>query len=98
MFDSVTLWKYGIILGSLLAAGFGFPIPEELPVLTAGVLVGHGDPTLSALPPGQESVYAGAPKLSDLASQAVAAYATRHPGVPISQATWNMQIWLPSWR
>src|SRR3954463_8315787 len=43
---------------------------------TAGsiVLVGHGDPTLSALPPGQESVYTGAPKLSDLASQVVAAY------------------------
>ncbi|MEO6116112.1 MAG: D-alanyl-D-alanine carboxypeptidase, partial [Pseudolysinimonas sp.] len=32
---------------------------------TAGtiVLVGHGDPTLSSLPAGQESVYAGAPKL-----------------------------------
>ena len=32
----------GIFL-ALLAAGFGFPLPEELPVLTAGVLVGHGD-------------------------------------------------------
>src|SRR3954464_8651362 len=49
------------------------------------VIVGHGDPTLSALPPGQESVYAGAPKLSDLASQVVTAYSARHPGVPISQ-------------
>ncbi len=32
----------GVFL-SLLAAGFGFPIPEELPVLTAGGMVGHGD-------------------------------------------------------
>ena len=32
----------GVFL-ALLAAGFGFPIPEELPVITAGVLVGHGE-------------------------------------------------------
>jgi len=35
----------GIFL-ALLAAGFGAPIPEELPVLTAGVLVGHEDTPL----------------------------------------------------
>jgi membrane protein DedA with SNARE-associated domain len=35
----------GVFL-ALLAAGFGFPIPEELPVLTAGVLVGHEDTSL----------------------------------------------------
>ena len=60
------------------------------------VLVGHGDPTLSALPPGQESVYAGAPKLSDLASQVVAAYNTRHPGVPISQVVLDASYWNPA--
>src|SRR5690606_17861653 len=32
------------------------------------VLVGGGDPTLSRLPGGQESIYHGAPKLSDLAA------------------------------
>lgn len=65
---------------------------------TAGtvVLVGHGDPTLSALPAGQESVYAGAPKLSDLASQVVAAYATRHPGVPITQVVLDASYWDPA--
>jgi membrane protein DedA with SNARE-associated domain len=31
---------------ALIAAGFGFPIPEELPVITAGILVGHEDTTL----------------------------------------------------
>jgi membrane protein DedA with SNARE-associated domain len=30
----------GIFLG-LLASGCGFPIPEELPVITAGIIVGH---------------------------------------------------------
>jgi membrane protein DedA with SNARE-associated domain len=35
----------GVFL-ALVAAGFGFPIPEELPILTAGVLVGHEDTSL----------------------------------------------------
>ena len=40
--------EYGYIgvFGALLAAGFGFPIPEELPVITAGIMVGHEDTTL----------------------------------------------------
>lgn len=40
--------KYGYIgiFVALIAAGFGFPIPEELPVITAGILVGHGDTNL----------------------------------------------------
>jgi membrane protein DedA with SNARE-associated domain len=35
--------QYGYVgvFVALLAAGFGFPIPEELPVITAGILVGH---------------------------------------------------------
>jgi D-alanyl-D-alanine carboxypeptidase/D-alanyl-D-alanine-endopeptidase (penicillin-binding protein 4) len=60
------------------------------------VLVGHGDATLSALPAGQQSVYAGAAKVSDLASQAVAAYQTRHPGVPITQVVLDATYWNPS--
>jgi membrane protein DedA with SNARE-associated domain len=35
----------GIFL-ALLASGCGFPIPEELPVITAGILVGHEDTAL----------------------------------------------------
>lgn len=35
----------GIFL-TLIASGLGFPIPEELPVVTAGVLVGHDESTL----------------------------------------------------
>jgi membrane protein DedA with SNARE-associated domain len=35
----------GIFL-ALVLAGLGFPIPEELPVITAGILVGHHDSSL----------------------------------------------------
>jgi D-alanyl-D-alanine carboxypeptidase/D-alanyl-D-alanine-endopeptidase (penicillin-binding protein 4) len=37
------------------------------------VLVGGGDPTLSTLPPGQKSIYYGAPSVDDLANQVRAA-------------------------
>ncbi len=60
------------------------------------VLVGHGDATLSALPSGEQSVYAGAPKLSDLASQVVSSYASMHPGVPITQVVLDASYWNPA--
>ena len=60
------------------------------------VLVGHGDATLSALPRGQESVYAGAPKLADLAAQTLGAYATAHPGVPITRVVLDSSYWTDS--
>jgi D-alanyl-D-alanine carboxypeptidase/D-alanyl-D-alanine-endopeptidase (penicillin-binding protein 4) len=43
------------------------------------VLVGGGDATLSRLPAGAESVYAGAPKLSDLAAQTTASLERLYP-------------------
>jgi D-alanyl-D-alanine carboxypeptidase/D-alanyl-D-alanine-endopeptidase (penicillin-binding protein 4) len=57
------------------------------------VLVGHGDATLSALGPGRESVYAGAPKLSDLAAQTLGAYAAKHPGVTITNVVLDASYW-----
>jgi membrane protein DedA with SNARE-associated domain len=39
--DTAALWKYLGVLGTLLAAGMGLPIPEELPIATAGAMVGH---------------------------------------------------------
>jgi membrane protein DedA with SNARE-associated domain len=39
-------YGYQGVFIALIAAGFGFPIPEELPVITAGILVGHEDTTL----------------------------------------------------
>lgn len=60
------------------------------------VLVGHGDATLSALPAGRQSVYAGAPKLSELAAQVVTNYAAKHPGVPITQVVLDAGYWNPA--
>ncbi len=41
MFEGAALSKYLGILGTLVIAGFGFPIPEEIPIVTAGAFVGH---------------------------------------------------------
>jgi D-alanyl-D-alanine carboxypeptidase/D-alanyl-D-alanine-endopeptidase (penicillin-binding protein 4) len=62
---------------------------------TAGsiVLVGRGDATLSAMPPGTESVYAGAPKLSSLAAAVISKYSAAHPGVPITQIILDASYW-----
>jgi len=43
MLDHFTAYGYVGVFAALVAAGFGLPVPEELPVLTAGVLVGHAD-------------------------------------------------------
>jgi D-alanyl-D-alanine carboxypeptidase/D-alanyl-D-alanine-endopeptidase (penicillin-binding protein 4) len=67
------------------------------------VLVGGGDPTLSALPAGQESVYKGAPKLSDLAAQVNKAWDAANPDQPITSVVldasmWNTSdAWDPTW-
>ena len=39
--DWVAFWKYTGVVTTLIAAGFGAPIPEEIPVVTAGAMVGH---------------------------------------------------------
>jgi membrane protein DedA with SNARE-associated domain len=46
MLDHFNEYGYQGVFLALIAASFGFPIPEELPVLTAGVMVGHEDTTL----------------------------------------------------
>ncbi|MEO7349483.1 MAG: D-alanyl-D-alanine carboxypeptidase [Terrimesophilobacter sp.] len=57
------------------------------------VLVGGGDPTLSRLPIGSESVYKGAPKLVDLAAQTKAAWEVNHPGDPITKVILDASLW-----
>lgn len=46
MREFVEGYGYLGVFATLLAAGFGFPIPEELPVIFAGIMVGHDDTTL----------------------------------------------------
>jgi D-alanyl-D-alanine carboxypeptidase/D-alanyl-D-alanine-endopeptidase (penicillin-binding protein 4) len=60
------------------------------------VLVGRGDATLSAMPAGTESVYAGAPKLSSLAASVISKYSAAHPGEPITQIILDASYWSPS--
>lgn len=59
------------------------------------VLVGGGDPTLSA---GGGSVYKGAPTVVDLANQAKAAWATLHKddGVEITSVVLDSTMWDPA--
>jgi membrane protein DedA with SNARE-associated domain len=42
--DSAAMWAYITVLGTLLAAGLGLPIPEELPIVGAGITVGAAGP------------------------------------------------------
>ena len=41
MFDWVAFSKYAGVFTALIATGFGFPMPEEIPIVTAGAMVGH---------------------------------------------------------
>lgn len=63
------------------------------------VLVGGGDPTISQLPPGQESVYAGAPKLSDLADQVNDKYAGTITNIVLDSSMWSTgDKWDSTWK
>jgi membrane protein DedA with SNARE-associated domain len=53
MFSGDELGKYGLIFGMLVAAGFGAPIPEEIPIATGGVMVGRAWVDPATLPPGE---------------------------------------------
>jgi membrane protein DedA with SNARE-associated domain len=46
VFDLSNLYPYFAVFAALLAAGIGFPIPEEIPVVTGGVWVASSDNAL----------------------------------------------------
>ncbi|MFO0804486.1 MAG: DedA family protein [Gemmataceae bacterium] len=46
MLEGFDQYGYQGIFLALIASGMGLPIPEELPVITAGILVGHEDTQL----------------------------------------------------
>ncbi len=51
MVNTATVYVYLGIFAALIAAGVGFPIPEELPIVTAGAWVGHAsEPVLPTMP------------------------------------------------
>ncbi len=54
MIESFSKYGYIGIFSAIIATGFGLPMPEELPVLTSGILVGHENtlkPGMKELPP-----------------------------------------------
>ncbi|WP_241977631.1 D-alanyl-D-alanine carboxypeptidase/D-alanyl-D-alanine-endopeptidase [Cryobacterium cheniae] len=66
------------------------------------VLVGGGDLTLTRLPTGTESVYAGAPHLDELARQTLAAWQANPANPPITSLVLDDSFfggpgWAPSW-
>jgi len=62
------------------------------------VLVGGGDPTLSALGAGEESVYPNAPKLSDLALQVKNKTSGPITDIVLDSTYWDpTDNWDPSW-
>ncbi|MGN6324483.1 D-alanyl-D-alanine carboxypeptidase/D-alanyl-D-alanine endopeptidase [Pseudolysinimonas sp.] len=92
---TASLLKVMVAAAAIDVLGPDFQIATQ--VVDAGdgtiVLVGHGDATLSATAPGQESVYAGAPKLADLAAQTLGAYSSAHPDQPITRVVLDASYW-----
>lgn len=84
---------------AIAVLGADYQIPTRVSAgSTAGsiVLVGNGDATLSSMPPGTESVYTGAPKLSTLAASTLATYSSLFPGQKITQLVLDASYWNPS--
>src|SRR5262245_21100082 len=53
MISSDDFWQYAGVFFALVAAAFGAPIPEEIPIATGGVLVGRAWVDPNTLVPGQ---------------------------------------------
>jgi membrane protein DedA with SNARE-associated domain len=78
VFNNGAVWVYLAIFGSLVAAGFGFPIPEELPIVAAGGLAGH-----QASEPDTVVVYPQ--HLALLGADAGAPFPANLPWMPLAQ-------------
>jgi membrane protein DedA with SNARE-associated domain len=87
--DSAGLWAYPAIFFALVAAGLGFPIPEEIPVVTAGGLCAKAasrpptDPAdwtaALALPGAEADPILAAAVAADWARRENAPYQRPHP-------------------
>lgn len=42
----IGVWGYVVLFGLLFLCGVGLPVPEDIPLLVAGMLVGHGEMNL----------------------------------------------------
>lgn len=81
MFDQAAFYIYLGIFLALLAAGLGAPIPEELPIVTAGAMVGHvSDPPVP--PAGLLTAFSSSPQAGFPANLPWALLLSRHLEVP----------------
>src|SRR5947209_2395621 len=96
--NKAALFTYLGIFCSLIGAGLGIPIPEELPILTAGVLVGHASEDTTPydiahdVVPVYVSGFSAAPGAAFPASLPLAAFEQMHevklPSPPIPVRWW----------
>jgi membrane protein DedA with SNARE-associated domain len=86
VFDKAYLWIFGL----LMAAGMGFPIPEEVPIVTAGVWVGHA----GEAPPPHADVARAAASFSATPNAALpqVALAVINTPVPVSNLRWWIML------
>ena len=101
MLDKAALYVYLGAFCLLIAAGLGFPIPEELPIVTAGAMVGHAseDPSRFDDITDAMGVLAAAPSAPFPASLPWASLArsveVRPPPAPEPRVRLLWQIMLP---
>jgi membrane protein DedA with SNARE-associated domain len=62
MFDEAAFYIYLGVFLALVATGLGAPIPEEIPVVTAGALVGHAAETIPAPPAELLTAFSASPQ------------------------------------
>src|SRR5437879_5321843 len=92
MFDQAAFYIYLGIFLALVAAGMGAPIPEELPIVTAGAMVGH---VADQAPPAQLLMaYSSSPQVGFPANLPWALFLSDHVDVPGSSPLPRLRWWI----
>ena len=91
MFHWGEILAYLGVFAALVAAGFGMPIPEELPIVGAGALVGHSA-SAPRVPPEATGVLAAAPQAGFPAGVPWAALVKAHEHQPPLRIRWWIML------
>src|SRR5260370_4086507 len=96
VFDKGALLIYSGIFFAVVAAGLGFPMPEEIPIATGGALSGHSaeDPPPDVSLPKAVAAFSATPlagfPLVPLTESAFPEMAVRPPRAPVRLHWWVM--------
>jgi membrane protein DedA with SNARE-associated domain len=96
VFDKAALLVYAGVFSALIACGLGFPIPEEVPIVTGGALAGHAaeDPPPDVSLPKAVAAFSATPlggfPTIPLAEAAVPELAVRQPRASVLVYWWIM--------